>query len=141
MVAFLATRPVRLENHASIDLGKHLIKVQDTYWCRFRHEETKEKEPLEFPISRAAQPFLDRYLAVHRPLLLRGTNRPTALDIDPLDAMADNSIYCRVTTCTERLIGRPINPHLFRDCAATFIAEVAPEEIRIVARILGHSKS
>jgi integrase/recombinase XerD len=53
--------------------------------------------------------------------------------------MVDNSIYDRVTTVTERLIGRPINPHLFRDFAATFIAEQAPAEVRIISRILGHT--
>jgi integrase len=53
--------------------------------------------------------------------------------------MVDNTVYCRVTEVTKRLLGRPINPHLFRDCVATFIAEQAPEEVRIIARILGHS--
>jgi integrase/recombinase XerC len=53
--------------------------------------------------------------------------------------MPDNSVYCRVTETTERLLGRPINPHLLRDCAATTIAELAPEHIGIISRILGHS--
>jgi integrase/recombinase XerD len=32
-----------------------------------------------------------------------------------------------------------INPHLFRDCAATTIAIHDPEHVQIIAAILGHS--
>ena len=32
----------------------------------------------------------------------------------------------------------PINPHLFRDCAATTIAIEDPEHVRIASQILGH---
>ena len=35
--------------------------------------------------------------------------------------------------------GRTINPHLFRDCAATSITIEAPEHVRIAARVLGHA--
>ncbi len=33
----------------------------------------------------------------------------------------------------------PLNPHLFRDCAATSIAIEDPEHVRISASILGHA--
>lgn len=36
-------------------------------------------------------------------------------------------------------LGKPINPHLFRDCAATFIAEQAPSQVHMIASILGHA--
>lgn len=35
--------------------------------------------------------------------------------------------------------GRIINPHLFRDCAATSITNEAPEHVRIAAPVLGHA--
>jgi integrase len=53
--------------------------------------------------------------------------------------MEDNSIYYRVRHLTRRLVEKRLNPHLFRDCAATFIAEEAPEQARIIARLLGQS--
>ena len=34
--------------------------------------------------------------------------------------------------------GHPVNPHLFRDCAATNIAIDDPDHIGIVWRLLGH---
>jgi len=139
IIAFLALRPIRLANLSSIELDRHLTKIGDRYWCRFSATETKEDRPLEFPMPEALTPWLDHYLATYRPLLLRDRKRPHLWISIRSTPMVDNSIYCRVAATTKRLIGSAINPHLFRDCAATTIAELAPEHIGIVSRILGHS--
>jgi integrase/recombinase XerD len=39
---------------------------------------------------------------------------------------------------TKAMLGRPINPHLFRDSALTAAAEQSPEQVALVARMLGH---
>jgi integrase len=52
--------------------------------------------------------------------------------------MTENSVSGRIIRVTRTELGRPINPHLFRDCAATFIAEEVPEDMGIVSRLLGH---
>lgn len=139
IIAFLALRPIRLENLSSIELDRHLTKIGDRYWCRFVPAETKEGRPLEFPMPEALTPWLDHYLATYRPLLLRDRKRPHLWISIRSTPMVDNSVYYRVTATTKRLIGSPINPHLFRDCAATTIATFAPEDIGIISRILGHS--
>jgi len=139
LVAFLATRPVRLANLTAIELVKQLSKRADVYWCKFTGAEMKDGRPLEFPLPRALTHWLDLYLAVHRPLLLRGTQNPRLWITIRSTSACYNTIYCRVTRVTRKLIGRSINPHLFRDCVATFIEEVAPEQVMIIARILGHS--
>jgi integrase/recombinase XerD len=139
IIAILATRPLRLANLTSMELGKHLTKEEDIYWCRFSGAETKEGEPLEFPMPRVLTSWIDHYLSLHRPLLRRGMQSRRLWIATRSTPMVDNTVYCRVTLVTERLVGRPINPHLFRDCVATFIAEEAPEQVQIIARILGHS--
>jgi integrase/recombinase XerD len=139
MVAFLAWRPIRLENLTAIELDRHFAKVENRFWCTFVPAETKEKRPLEFPMPEALTSWLDLYISVHRPLLLRGRKSPRLWISTRSTPMVDNSIYYRVKACTERLVGHPLNPHLFRDCAATTIAELAPEDIGIISRILGHS--
>src|SRR5579863_9283425 len=40
---------------------------------------------------------------------------------------------------TRAEFGIELNPHGFRDCAATYIAIYDPEHVQIVAAILGHS--
>jgi hypothetical protein len=71
IIAFLAVRPIRLENLSAIELDRHLTKVADRYWCRFAAIETKEQRPLEFPLPQSLTSWMALYLAIYRPLLLR----------------------------------------------------------------------
>jgi integrase len=48
-------------------------------------------------------------------------------------------MHRRICERTRERFGRPINPHLFRDAAATSIAIEDPEHVGIVVAILGHS--
>jgi integrase len=53
--------------------------------------------------------------------------------------MTENALYDRIVRVTRAVFGRPVNPHLFRDCAATALAMENPDHIRIVAPLLGHT--
>jgi integrase/recombinase XerD len=139
IISVLATRPIRLANLTGLELGTSFTRVEDIWWCRLTARETKDREPLEFPMPKALTPWLNEYVALHRPLLLRGAPESRLWVSIRATPMEDNSIYCRVRHLTHRLVGKRLNPHLFRDCAATFIAEEAPEQARIIARLLGHS--
>ena len=87
---------------------------------------------------------LEQYLERWRPLLARMTHRWTrpvgnALWISSSGSpMTMQAIYDRVVARTKAAFGKPINPHAFRDIAATTIADVDPEHVRIAAQILGH---
>ncbi len=52
--------------------------------------------------------------------------------------MKPSSIYHRIKHITEAQLGRPITPHMFRDAAATFISEMAPERALMAASVLQH---
>lgn len=41
---------------------------------------------------------------------------------------------------TKTAFGHAINPHLFRDCAATSFATDDPEHVRCIAPLLGHTR-
>jgi len=53
--------------------------------------------------------------------------------------MSEQAVYWNTCRLTEELYGRRINPHLFRDCAASALATDDPEHILAIARILGHA--
>ena len=53
-------------------------------------------------------------------------------------AQVAHTLQLQIVARTERAFGRSVNPHLFRDCAATSIAIHDPENIRMAATILGH---
>ena len=93
------------------------------------------------PSTRANKltPKLDCYLSKHRSTLLRGleTNR---LWISLRGSVAaSHSVHCAIRSRTKKAFGHVINPHLFRDCAATSLALDDPETVRSAAALLGHS--
>lgn len=52
--------------------------------------------------------------------------------------LTPHSIYGRIVLVTERLLGVAINPHSFRACAATSLADRSPADARRAAPLLGH---
>jgi integrase len=54
--------------------------------------------------------------------------------------MTMKAIYERIVRTTEEAFGVAINPHFFRDIAATTIAYADPERVRIAAQLLGHRR-
>ena len=50
--------------------------------------------------------------------------------------MTQMALYDRIMLQTKAAFGLPLNPHLFRDCAATSIAIQDPEHVRIAASLL-----
>ena len=52
--------------------------------------------------------------------------------------MTSGSIYTRVVINTRAALGSSINPHLFRDCAATSVAIDDPVHVGIASQLLGH---
>ncbi len=53
--------------------------------------------------------------------------------------MTEIAIYFRIMKLTRAKFGHVVNPHLFRDSAATSIAIADPEHVLITRSILGHS--
>ena len=92
----------------------------------------------------AAAPPLETYLSIHRPILEARSGRWTrpvdgalwvSKDGSPMTQMA---LYDRIRARTKEYFGVAINPHLFRDAAATTLAIADPAHVRIAAPLLGH---
>jgi len=144
ITALLAARPFRLANITQIELGRHLQARGEGYWLSFEPHETKNNRPLTAPFPDDLVPYLEEYVAVYRPLLLRNENRK------PQDAnrlwlsiwgkgLSENMVYRRTMKLTQERLGRAINPHAFRHAAATSIAFSDPEHVMVTKSILGHS--
>ena len=144
IVALLAMRQLRLRNLAGLVLDRTLIRRGTQWWIEFPASETKTKDPIELPWPEDLAAALDTYLARHRGVLARlhrGSARPpgAALWISRKGSpMSRNALYDCITMHTRDGLGHPVNPHLFRDCAATNIAIDDPDHIGIVWRLLGH---
>jgi integrase len=139
MLAFLAQYPVRLKNFAALELGRGIVKIRDTWWILLTAAETKEKRADERPIEEDIGEALDKYLAVYRPILCRGSANTNALwlGIDGT-AMADYSIREVITETTRLALGIPISPHLFRTSANTTAAIHAGDKPHLGSALLHH---
>jgi site-specific recombinase XerD len=150
IIALLAARPFRRANFASIEIGRHLTPQADGYWIRFEAKETKTHVPIECRFPEVLIPYLERYLSQYRPFLTALAPRPRrkrsfrppgmALWVSTYcSAMSEQAIYYRIRILTKAKFGRSLNPHLFRDSAATSIATEDPEHVYITKSVLGHS--
>jgi integrase/recombinase XerD len=145
IIAFLAYRPIRMRNLAMIACGQHLIRSGTGWRLVFTADETKTGQPIEMAFPGDLVDHLERYLAVHRPVLLNVGMRHGRPPTDALwvsshgQAACASTIAVQVKACTRAAFGQAVNPHLFRDCAATSIALNDPTHARIIAGILGHA--
>jgi integrase/recombinase XerD len=150
MIALLAARPIRIRNLQSIAIGKQLIKANGDYYLQFRAAETKTDKALEFMVPHELSRRVDHYISNIRPILLqrmapKSESTPrrhpgAALWISMFGtAMTECSIYQSITGLTRKKFGHHVNPHLFRDCAATSIALEDPDHVQITTSILGHA--
>jgi len=140
MIALLITCPaMRRGNLAMIEIGKHLRVLKEGYQLFFSPDETKTDKPLSIPVVDSLSPYISHYIEKVRPQILQGSGSPQLWFTKYGKPMKDKMIGQRITTVTKQAFGKPINPHLFRDCAVTTVAIDDPEHICIAAPILGHT--
>lgn len=141
LVALLVQRPIRRANLTNLTLGKDLER-RDVWQIRIEDEDTKSGEPItcDWP-ARLIDP-LERYISVHRQVLLSGAKTPSgtvALWISRQGkAMTGSAVAYQIKSRTKEEFGRAINPHTFRDVAATAIATYAPSDSAAIMDVLSH---
>jgi integrase/recombinase XerD len=122
-------------------IGVHLIFTSASPRVVFAAGETKSKKDLEFDFPSDLRPALEFYLGRVHPMLYSGAQLgaplwPSLANSKP--QMTAHGIYTRITQITSAHLGHRVSPHLFRDAAATFIAEFAPERAMMAAAVLQH---
>jgi integrase/recombinase XerD len=144
IIALLAYRPMRIANLAAIEIDKHLVSQRDGWSLIFGDGETMQRRRVEFPFPGKLNAALDRYLSKYRPApASKGAHRGSvgsALWVSQDGgAFTADGIRQEICRLTKDAFGAPINPHLFRDCAATMIAVDDPGRVKIIAAVLGHA--
>lgn len=144
IIAFLALVPVRRKNLARLTLGVNLVNLEGGWLLVLEEAETKTHQLYEVLWPDELMPALTAYLETHRPHLasLSGRWRQPVGDLLWVSAdgspMTEQALYDRITARTREAFGRSMNPHLFRDAAATTLAIADPEHVRAAAPLLGH---
>lgn len=140
MIALLAYRPLRLRNFTNIKTTQNLRR-SDTGWrLQFSAAETKNHKSWFASFPPQLVPHLESYISVFRPLLLRNRQDEGWLWIsERSNPLTDNGIFYAITTRTRAAFGKSINPHLFRDSAATSLAVHDPAHVRLGSHVLGNT--
>ena len=139
LIAVLACRLMRLRNLTSIEMERHLREIDARWSLLFAGNETKNHREWANSWPERLVSHLIRYLEVYRPLLLDGRYDGHHLWISQRPGpLTDNGIYYAITTRTKAAFGRSVDPHLFRDCAATSIHHAA--NVRLARHALGHAR-
>jgi integrase/recombinase XerD len=144
IIAFLSLVPLRRRNLARLTIGANLINVGGAWLIILEAAETKTQQFHEVFWPDIIVSPLHTYLDKHRPCLVRRSGRWLKVVGDSLwvsshgSPMTEIAIYDRIRSRTEEAFGRAVNPHLFRDAAATTLAIADPAHVRIAAPLLGH---
>jgi integrase len=139
MIALLAARPLRIRNLAVLTIGVHLIDTSEGFILRFGAHEMKTHTDLEFPLPDNLVEPMRRYLTLYRPALLDGRKDEHLWITKDGNHMREGAIYTRITKLTKKAFGDSVNPHLFRDCAATSLAIEDPEHVHVASSLLNHA--
>lgn len=144
MIAFLALHPVRRRNLLAFHIGKNLVRQGEGYMVVFAGSETKTGTPQEADLAKVLVEPMNKYLSVWRPALMAREGRRmraigTSVWVSSVASpMSPNGLSGRIEMRTRKAFGKAINPHAFRDAAATTLAVVDPIHVRSAAPLLGH---
>jgi integrase/recombinase XerD len=144
LIAILAVIPLRRRNLADLVLGLTLLREGLSWIVAFGEDDTKTHAAFEVRLPGVLLAPLEAYLSIYRPILAARSGRWTrpidgnlwiSRDSSPMTQMA---LYDRIRVRTKEYFGAAINPHLFRDAAATTLAIADPANVRVAAPLLGH---
>jgi integrase len=139
MIALLAFAPLRRKNLVSLEIGRHIIGESNDRYVVIPAFETKTRTPIEFAIPALLISYLDIYLAVVRPRLLKNP-LCQALWISPRgEALHYGAIGNIVARHSFSLLGIRLTPHDTRDAAATTWALADPSKIGTATDLLSHA--
>ncbi len=145
ILLLLAHLPLRRKNFTALTLGESLVFRQGQWFVTLTPAQTKTHAYFEATLHPNLVPWLETYLAQHRPILLACEG---CWKSDPGERvwiskhgspMSEIALYDRVSRLTKAEFSECISPHRFRDIAASTIASHAPEYIHAAAPLLGHA--
>jgi integrase/recombinase XerD len=139
MIALLGARPIRRRAFSIIRVGVHLRRVGEEWRIVFEGSETKSGRASETTVPERIVPFLERYLREIRPSFSGATEHSGLWAGTKGGPLTDKAIYRVIAERTREAFGQPVNPHLFRHCAATTIAIRQPGRIGVAKDLLDHA--
>lgn len=139
LIGFLIARPVRRRALLAMTVEQHLVHRASGFDISFMAEDMKDRRARSAPLPQALVEPTNRYLQVHRPILLGNSASPYLWISQYGQPITEDGFSRELPKVTKRYLGVALRPHAFRHIVATSVAESDPEHINIVRDLLGHS--
>ena len=138
-VALLLAAPIRAKNLAGIDLDKHIVEINgEARVLVIPAKETKNDNPLEFPLPPELVELLELYLRVYRPMLEKKVPSRTLFISRNGRSKTPAELGAQIPKFLMAHLGIEMNLHLFRHFAAFVFLSHHPGEYETVRQLLGH---
>lgn len=144
IILLLQMAPIRLRNLQTLHRERHLVRLpglrrQARVRLVIPGEETKNGEPLDFPLPPELVHVLDLYLERHRPRLVSSdADQGWLLPGRGGGLKHAVSLGAQISGAVRRHTGLLVHPHLFRHLAAKLALQEAPGNYEQARRLLGH---
>lgn len=139
LIAMLAARGRRRRSMILLRVGKELIRNGDCYRIEFAPAQVKTNKADRFNLPERLTPYVQRYLDVVRPSLLKGGSYDE-LWISRLGApLTAAGLESRIFRLSLKRFGQWFGPHRFRHAIATILALRDPGNPGMAAAMLGIS--
>jgi integrase len=133
---------VRIQNLASIDLGRHLLEVGSrgnrTVHLHFPAAEVKNANDLEFPLMQESVELLEIYVAEFRPLLSAGPNLLLFPGKLAHQHKGNGALSSQINELVHAYTRLDMPAHRFRHAAAKIYLDRHPGEYEVIRQLLGH---
>jgi site-specific recombinase XerD len=141
MLAMLAFHPIRRKNFAALDLDRSFVNIRGRWWIILSAAETKENRADERRVDEMLVPFVDRYLNLYRPVLVRPGSPPSALWLSSRHGtrLTEKYIARLIGATTLSTVGVRVSPHLFRTAAASGAAVYGGDNPHLGSAVLHHA--
>ena len=140
LIAMLASRGRRLRSMALLRVGQEFIRCGDGYRIELQPHQVKTKTSDCFNLPARLTPYIETYLRIVRPALLRERMHDAlwiGLNGSPLEAKGIQEMVCKLSKAR---FGVAFGPHRFRHAIATTVPLKAPEIPGLAAPLLGITK-
>lgn len=141
-VELLLNAPVRIQNLASINLGRHRLEVRSrgnrTVHLHFPAEEMKNANDLEFSLMKESIELLEIYVAGFRPLLNAGLNLLLFPGKLAHQHKGNGALSSQIKELIHAYTRLDMPAHRFRHAAAKIYLDRHPGEYEVIKQLLGH---
>lgn len=138
MVAVITPCPIRRKNFADLSIGKDFIRLNRGWTILLPPDKVKNGEQVSLEVPGFLTEFIDHYIDNVRSTFPGGTCSSKLWLTWFGKSMSGHAVYLRMVEVTEKHFGKALNPHIFRDCAATFLSWESPAAAKAGQGLLMH---